>query len=61
MLDKGHCKTITADEIARLALWVDLGVPFCENYLEAAAWSDAEREKHDRYMNKRMMYKTSVE
>jgi hypothetical protein len=61
MLDKGHCKTITADEIARLALWVDLGVPFCENYLEANAWTEGERGKHDRYMNKRMMYKTAAE
>jgi Hydrazine synthase alpha subunit middle domain len=61
MLDKGHCKTITADEIARLALWVDLGVPFCENYLEANAWSDAERAKHDRYLSKRLLYKTAVE
>jgi len=61
MLDGGHCKTITPPEIARLALWVDLSVPFCENYLEANAWTDAERGKHDRYMNKRIMYKTAVE
>jgi hypothetical protein len=61
MLDGGHCKTITPPEIARLAMWVDLSVPFCENYLEANAWNDGERGKHDRYMNKRMLYKTAVE
>ena len=60
-LDAGHCKTITAPEIATIAMWVDLCVPFCENYTEAGAWSDGEREKYDRYMNKRIKYKTAVE
>jgi hypothetical protein len=60
-LREGHCKTITSQEIARMAMWVDLGVPFCENYLEAAVWSEAERAKHDRYLEKRLQYKTEVE
>lgn len=60
-LDAGHCKTITAAEIATIALWVDLCVPFCENYTEAGAWDNGEREKYDRYMGKRIKYKTAVE
>jgi hypothetical protein len=60
-LDAGHCKTITAPEVAVIAMWVDLCVPFCENYTEAGAWSDGEREKYDRYMGKRIKYKTAVE
>jgi hypothetical protein len=60
-LDAGHCKTLTALELATLAMWVDLGVPFCENYLEANAWSEAERTKYDQYMEKRIKYKTAVE
>ncbi len=52
-LDKGHCKTITAAEIRVLAMWVDLGVPFCADYLEANLWNDAEREKYARYKAKR--------
>jgi hypothetical protein len=53
MLDKGHCKTLTPAELARLALWVDLGVPFCADYTEAAAWTPEEWEKHRRFMAKR--------
>lgn len=53
MLDKGHCKTITAGDIARLAMWVDLGVPFCGDYTEAAAWDENEWAKYRRYAAKR--------
>ena len=53
MLDKGHCKTVTPVELARLALWVDLGVPFCADYTEAAAWTPEEWEKYRRFMAKR--------
>ncbi len=52
-LDKGHCKSITAGEIAVLAMWVDLAVPFCKDYEEAALWNDQEREKFARSMEKR--------
>ncbi len=53
MLDKGHGKGITPQEVAALALWVDLGVPFCADYTEAAVWSEADWEKHRRYKAKR--------
>ncbi|HNX35348.1 MAG TPA: hypothetical protein PKM57_12015 [Kiritimatiellia bacterium] len=53
MLDKGHCKTLTPDAAACLAMWVDLGVPFCGDYTEANAWTDAERAKYEQYKAKR--------
>ena len=53
MLDKGHCKTLPPEAAARLALWVDLGVPFCADYTEAADWSQEEWAKHEKYKAKR--------
>ncbi len=53
MLDKGHCKTLTPDAAARLAMWVDLGVPFCGDYTEASAWSEKEWSKYEQYKAKR--------
>jgi len=53
MLDKGHGKGITPQEVATLAMWVDLGVPFCADYTEAAVWSEDEQEKYRRYKAKR--------
>ena len=38
-LEKGHCRDLTDAERRRLALWVDLGVPFCGDYDEAADWT----------------------
>ena len=52
-LDKGHCKTITLEEIKVLAMWVDLGVPFCEDYLEANLWNENEKKKFAYSMAKR--------
>ena len=52
-LDAGHCKTISAGEIAVLATWVDLGVPFCADYEEANAWSADERQKFATFQAKR--------
>jgi hypothetical protein len=34
-------------------MWVDLGVPFCEDYLEADLWSDQDKEKFECGMKKR--------
>ncbi|MDR1817102.1 MAG: hypothetical protein LBR07_02775 [Puniceicoccales bacterium] len=54
LLDANHGKTrITREEIALLAAWVDMGVPFCGDYTEAAAWSERDRAKHDHYQRKR--------
>ena len=54
MLDKGHCKTLPADGLARLATWVDLGVPFCGDYVEANAWDAKEKAKYELYLAKRL-------
>ncbi len=53
LLDKGHCKTLTPDAAARLAMWVDLGVPFCGDYTEANAWDEKEKAKYEQYKAKR--------
>ena len=53
MLDRGHCKTIAAPDVARLAMWVDLGVPFCGDYTESEAWNEQERAKYQQYKAKR--------
>ncbi len=53
LLDKAHCKTITPEAVARLAMWVDLGVPFCGDYTEANAWDEKERAKYEQYKAKR--------
>ncbi len=53
MLDKGHCRTISARELATLATWVDLGVPFCQEYQEANLWSDGEKARAAYCLEKR--------
>lgn len=57
-LDKGHCKTLSADELATLALWVDLGVPFCKDYADAAAWTPEEWAKYKHFLEKRAKWAT---
>ena len=52
-LDDGHCKTIKPEEVATLAAWVDLAVPFCGDYVEANAWTPEEMAKHEKYKVKR--------
>lgn len=52
-LDKGHCKTLATEGLARLATWVDLGVPFCGDYVEANAWDEKEKAKYELYLAKR--------
>ena len=52
-LDDKHCETIKPEEIAVLAAWVDLAVPFCGDYVEANTWNDEEMAKHERYKAKR--------
>ena len=52
-LDKGHCKTLTPEAAAVLAMWIDLGVPFCGDYTEANAWTPEEWAKYEQYKAKR--------
>jgi hypothetical protein len=54
MLERGHGQTkLSRDEIARIACWIDLAVPFCGDYTEANAWTDAEKERYAHFMAKR--------
>jgi hypothetical protein len=54
MLRKEHGGArLTPEQLDRIACWIDLGVPFCGNYLEANAWSDAEKALHDKFAAKR--------
>jgi hypothetical protein len=40
-------------EFRRLAAWIDLGVPFCGDYHEAAGWNDTQRATYRYYEDKR--------
>ena len=53
MLDKDHAPGMTDTEKRKLAMWVDLGVPFCGDYLEANIWSDDDKRRSDYTMEKR--------
>jgi len=54
MLREGHGKTqLNHEAMDKIAAWIDLGVPFCGDYLEANAWTQAEMAKYMRYQRKR--------
>ena len=57
-LDAKHCPTITPAEVAILAMWTDLGVPFCGTYPEAGIWSEQEQAKYKQYWEKRQRLRT---
>ena len=43
LLEQGHGDVkLSREEIDKIACWIDLLVPFCGDYLEANAWSEAE-------------------
>jgi hypothetical protein len=53
-LESGHNRVkLLREEMDKLAAWIDLGVPYCADYRESNAWTDAERAKYDRYQAKR--------
>ena len=54
ILDQRHEGVeLSREEMDKLAAWIDLGVPFCGDYLEAHAWTPAELEKYEYYARKR--------
>lgn len=54
LLDEGHEGVhLTAEELEKIAAWIDLGVPFCGDYEEAHAWSAEELRKYRHYSEKR--------
>jgi cytochrome c553 len=43
MHDEGHHDVkLSREEMDKLAAWIDLVIPFCGDYVEAAAWSEGE-------------------
>ncbi len=55
LLEKGHYDVqVSAAEREKVACWIDLLVPFCGDYREAAAWTPEEHAKYERYLNKRL-------
>jgi hypothetical protein len=54
LLQKGHYDVkATREELDKIACWIDLLIPFCGDYREAAAWSADEVKKYDTYTKKR--------
>ena len=49
LLEQGHEQvTLSAEELDKIACWIDLLVPFCGDYREANTWSPSERDFYDR-------------
>ncbi len=44
---------LNQEELDIVATWIDLGIPFCGDYREANAWSEAEHRKYDHFEQKR--------
>jgi hypothetical protein len=54
LLEKGHKDVrLAVEEIATIALWIDLAVPYCGDYEEAAVWNEEERAKYRGFLEKR--------
>ena len=54
MLREGHSDTqLDKEAMGKIAAWIDLGVPFCGDYLEANAWNQGDMDKYMRYQRKR--------
>lgn len=59
MLEKGHYGVkLSREEQDKIHCWIDLMVPYCGDYTEANAWSEAEKEKYQRYLDKRRRMET---
>jgi hypothetical protein len=54
MLAGGHKGIeLSREEMEKLACWIDLGVPFCGDYLQANAWTEAEQARYAHFLAKR--------
>ena len=60
MLEKGHNGVmLSPKEMETLSCWIDLLVPFCGDYTEAAAWAPADSSRYDHYLQKRRRFQES--
>lgn len=54
MLKNGHRGVnLSREELDKFACWIDLLIPFCGDYAEAAAWSEEEKQFYERFRAKR--------
>ncbi|MEE8452494.1 MAG: hypothetical protein V3R99_11290 [Thermoguttaceae bacterium] len=54
LLEEGHEKVeLSAEEMAKIACWIDLLVPYCGDYTEAAAWTEKDRDFYAHFQEKR--------
>jgi hypothetical protein len=54
MLARGHAALeLTREELDKIACWIDLGVPYCGDYLEASAWPPKAQAEYAYYQHKR--------
>jgi len=54
LLRQGHQGVeLSREELDKLCCWIDLGVPYCGDYTEAAAWTSEEEALHERFADKR--------
>ena len=54
LLTEGHEGVqLSRKEMDKLCAWLDLGVPFCGDYVESNAWNTEEHAKHEYYRAKR--------
>ena len=54
LLESGHEQVqLSRPELEKFACWIDLLVPYCGDYPEANAWSQAEADKYEHFRNKR--------
>jgi hypothetical protein len=54
MLRAGHHQVrLSREELEKVSCWIDLLVPYCGDYTEANAWTEAEQTKYDHFLRKR--------
>jgi len=54
LLGDGHQGvTLSREELDKIACWIDLLIPYCGDYAEAASWSEEEQAFYARFLQKR--------
>lgn len=54
LLEAGHHDVkLSRKDLEKISCWIDLLVPFCGDYTEANAWSEAEKAKYNHFLEKR--------
>ncbi|MGA2498546.1 MAG: hypothetical protein ABSH20_12435 [Tepidisphaeraceae bacterium] len=54
LLERGHYDVkLSREEYERIACWIDLLIPYCGDYTEAAAWTEKEKAKYQHFLDKR--------